>query len=437
MLHKVLAGAEALSGLAEGEAEPILLHLLASAARVARVHLEASVVEVLLGVGQVVVAVVRVEAVALHERLAHADHGRHVHLLLAAVLLAELLPGLSRGGNLLAQVLLLLAHGAFVDLVGDGALEALGERAGGQVALVVLVVGLALLVDLLAEVLAHRGEVLVHGHVLLDPLVVDDGHDLLLNLEHRDRGLVGFHDLVHVLVEARALEREGAGVADVHADDVLVEAHGHEVEAGLVRAALGREAGDDLAVLGHFHLQLAGVALGDGMRVGFHVGLVVAGQLADLLVDGLFVRLERLGVELDGAVVAQLVGGLGHHVEHELEGLAALDHVAGLRHGRERGDDVVLVERGRDEHLDGRVGDGGIEVADAQLLGDDLLRGLPLLRMDAHLPAEHLARLVERIGDIGGRRRDVEPDVAVVLLLLHYLHRYSPPLVGCERKEVL
>ena len=330
--------------------------------------------------------------------------------------------------HLHAQLLLLLTHRPFVYLVGNRALEALRELGSSLVALVVLVVLLALGVDALADLLAHVSVGAVHGHEFLDPFVIGDGNDFLLLLEQRDGHVDRLHDLVHVGVQAGAFEREGAGLPHLHAVQALVESRRHEVLAGRIGATVGGKARDDLAILLGVNLELAALLRPERVRVArIDPYRVLPDELADLAVDFLFIGLEGLDRERDRAVVLELIGWLRQDVELELIGLAALDGRIGDRRWRESRNDTVLVERGRYEHVGCLRGNSRVEVLDAERFGNDLRRRLVLNRTDAHLAAERIRCLVERIGHFGTRCGHIERDVAVGSLFLDYFHVLYPP----------
>lgn len=145
----------------------------------------------------------------------------------AAILGHELLPGHTGLLKLHAQVLHELITSGLVDLVGDATLEAARELAHGHL-LHVAFVGLVLLgLEDAAHVGDERLAAREHGHVCLHPSVVDDRHDLLLNLLHGDGTGDGLVHHFPVLRAQGGLEGELLGLARLHTDERLIEALGH------------------------------------------------------------------------------------------------------------------------------------------------------------------------------------------------------------------
>ena len=364
----------------------------------------------------------RVKSESLHEQLADLHHHHHAELLLAALLLDEGVEGLTLLLSGLAHVVhQLLAH-CLVDLVGDAALETTSELARSELTVVVVVLLTALLLEALANAVAEVVCRLVHRHVLRHPLVGNSGDDLLLNLEH---GGAAFHllgALVAIVVKARALEGELLRLADVHADDILVEAVGHVTGARGVGAALGGQARHRLAVLGALELHLHAVALRNRMRVVSDVLGVVLGRLVHMALNLVLAHLERLHRDGNRLIGRELVVGLREHHDGERELAVASDSaiVLGLR--RVRGREVLLVDGIRDKTLDRLLLHDGVEVLDAHLLLGDLSDRLVLFRAQAHLLSELDVGVLQHLVHLNGRCDAFEAQLAVIELSLSNLH---------------
>ena len=367
-------------------------------------------------------AVHRVQAEALHQHLAGLHHEHHAELLLAAVLGHELLPRHAGLLKLHAQVLHELVARGLVDLIGDAALEAARELAHGHL-LHVALVGLALLGLEDAAHIGHQGLLArEHGHVRLHPGIVDDRHDLLLDLLHGHRAGNGLVHHFPVLGAQGGLEGELLGLARLHADERLIESLGHVAPAHEVGAVLAGERLDLLAVVEALHGDGAGVPRRKRLGVGHHVGDGVLGNLLQLLVDGSLVEGEGGHRDLHRLVGGQLVGGLHRDVQGERELLAALELHRGRGLGRERRHEVAAIERPRHEHLDGVGLDDLVQIGDAELFLRQFLDGLARCGTHAHLHGEGLGGLLERVVNLDGRRLAIELDDAVGELLLGYFH---------------
>ena len=373
------------------------------------------------------VAVHRVQAEALHQHLASLHHEHHAELLLAAVLGHELLPGHAGLLKLHAQVLHELVARGLVDLIGDAALEAARELAHGHL-LHVALVGLALLGLEDAAHIGHQGLLArEHGHVRLHPGIVDDRHDLLLNLLHGHRAGDGLVHHFPVLGAQGGLEGELLGLARLHADERLIESLGHVAPAHEVGAILTGERLDLLAVVEALHGNGAGVPRRKRLGVGHDIGDGVLGNLLQLLVDGSLVEGEGGHRDLHRLVGGELVGGLHRDVQGERELLAALELHRGRGLRRKSRHEVAAVERPGHEHLDGVGLDDLVQISDAQLFFRQLLDGFARCGTHAHLHGESLGGLLERVVNLDGRRLAIELDDAVGELFLGYLHKFGAP----------
>ena len=343
-------------------------------------------------------------------------------MLLAALLLDE---GIERLALLLGGLAhvdhQLLAHG-LVDVVGDAALEALRKLACGELAVVVVVLLAALLLEALADAVAEVLSRLVHGHVLLHPLVGDLGRDLFLNLEHGGDAIDFLRALLALVVKAWPLEGEFLGLADVHADDVLIEAVGHVTGARGVGAALGGQARHRLAALGAHKLHLHAVALGNRMRIGSNILGVVLGRLVHVALDLLFAHREGLHRDGDGLIGGKLVFRLRKHDDGEGELAIANDCVVVLGLRRVGGREVLLVDGVGNKAVDRLLLHHGVEVLDAHLLLGDLRDRLVLFRTQAHLLSKLDIGALEHLVHLSGRGDAFEAQPAVIELSLSYLH---------------
>ena len=423
MLEQPVVRLQALGSLAQHEAAARLLEALTQHLGVhLRVHSAAGGVDVVVVQHEVLVAEQRVESESLHEQLADLHHHHHAELLLAALLLDEGVEGLTLLLSSLAHVVhQLLAH-CLVDLVCDAALEATGELARSELAVVVVVLLAALLLEALANAVAEVVCRLVHRHVLRHPFIGNGGDDLLLNLEYRGTAFHLLGALVTVVVKARALEGEFLRLANVHADDVLVEAVGHIAGARGVGAALGSQARHRLAVLGTLELHLHAVALRNRMRVVGDVLGVMLRRFIHMALDLVFAHLERLHRDGNRLIGRELVVGLREHHDGERELAVASDGAIMLGLRRVRGREVLLVDSIRNKTLDRLLLHDGVEILDAHLLLGDLSDRLVLFRAQAHLLSELDVGVLQHLVHLNGRCDAFETQLAVIELSLSNLH---------------
>ena len=296
-----------------------------------------------------------------------------------------------------------LQHG-----LGDVALHALGERVQAGVLLqarhhVGLLAG-----DGLGDA---RTQVLdaFEAHLLLGPLVVDLGNDLLLDdldldLEVDLLGLAGQRGQ-HDGRIGRHVQRERSGLALLQAHQLLVELGREQVRAQAVGTVLGRERRNLLAlVVGGLHGQVD-IAVFLHLRGGGSVleRVVVLAQGVDLLVDLGIGRAFGGQLDLDGLVAGDLDLGLHRDGEREGVGLAGLDEVRLVEFRLGDGVQVAIVDGERIGAVDHVVGDRRAHGFGAQGVVDDRARGLALAEPgEVVLVGEVLVGLLDAGIDVRG-----------------------------------
>ena len=226
-----------------------------------------------------------------------------------------------------------------------------------------------------AYLLAQLVDGIVTRHDALDPLVGEFGKNLFLHLLDGHRAIVGTHDTQAVRVVALAFELEALRLAHVHAQQLLVEALGHEATAHRVDAAVRADAAQTLAVEAHLDGDEEAVIRTDRMRLGgdevrIHVH-VCAYLLVDIDVDGF----EWRHGDLHGIIRAEGETGLGNDVDLEGEGMSSLETGSGLDLGLGQGGDATLVEGEGDEHVHCLRLEDGVDVVYAKVLGQRIGNG--------------------------------------------------------------
>ena len=236
-------------------------------------------------------------------------------LLLEVVLKGDVLVT-QAGGELLACLL----DGDAVDEVADLTFEALGQLVSSEhlstAVVFVLVLGLELLRDLLAQVL----EALHAGHCGFCPGVVQRGRLHVDDALYGNGSGVFLHDRLTVGAELElgTLEGEALRLTDFHADDCLVEVVGHGQCTGVVLASVSAQRLDFLAILRRFHGKLDLVAFDDNVvGVVSHSNSCRLGHLLDFLID--LGRLDLLRGKRDGNGLVALQFEFGHGYAHEVE----------------------------------------------------------------------------------------------------------------------